>query len=68
MAFDNCLMRSGNFQVPVNKRQNKKRVKEELEERLVSLIASLFGKKSYKLLELTGACLDYVKMGYHCTC
>lgn len=34
------------FQIPINKKNKKERYQEELEERIVSLIASLFGKKA----------------------
>lgn len=37
-------------QTPLSKKNKKKGLKEELEERLISLIASLFGKKTSKLL------------------
>jgi len=37
-------------QIPVSKKNKKERYQEDLEERLVSLIASLFGKQASELL------------------
>lgn len=34
------------FQIPVNKKNKKESYQEELEERIISLIASLFGKQA----------------------
>lgn len=34
------------FQIPMSKKNKKERYQEELEERIISLIASLFGKKA----------------------
>lgn len=44
-------MRLCNFvgQIPISKKNKKKGYKEELEERLVSIIASLLGKKASEL-------------------
>jgi beta-catenin-like protein 1 len=35
------------FQIPVNKKNKSESYQEDLEERIISLIASLFGKKVY---------------------
>lgn len=38
------------LQIPLNKKNKKERYQEELEERIVSLIASLFGKQASKIV------------------